>query len=270
MPPDTITKTSSPSPVTSGKQILSVANNNAMAAVPTSSDGGNSGRAFGNRLSHNLRKLLDSAGSGFASVTQKKVELQNCLDQLHAGAGRIEEVHQHIKQFHVDFDASADGERLAEARRVLASIESDPQHQHGTPSMPSDVVAIKTTIENLESHKDKELSKMINEKFGEVNLDDLHGSLKKLESKVERLQAEIAHEEPTPENMLKKHEAMANQQMAIQASMTAVNNLQSMVTTVSQAQTAQIAALMNQILDDIKAINELMKKGGRTMTDAIG
>lgn len=251
-----------------GHQSLDNINNLHATSTPLSSDGGSLARAFGSRFEHKLRGLMKSAGSEFSNIAKKKADLQTCHEQLQLETEKFQTAYQKVKQqCEQNFDASETGQELIKFRRGLREIEHDSAYLHGTPSYPSDVEAMRAKVDKLEKFKESEVSTMIK---SHADADGWGKPLEQLATKIEQLQSEIARDEPTPENMLKKHEAMANQQMALQAGMTAVNNLQSMVTTVSQAQTAQIAAFMNQILDDIKAINELMKKGGRTMTDAIG
>lgn len=74
----------------------------------------------------------------------------------------------------------------------------------------------------------------------------------------------------TPEHAFNQHQEMANRQQAIQLAMTSMSNVQNIFTTMQQSATAQVSAMCNQILDGVKAINDLMKKGGAMSSGAIG
>lgn len=74
----------------------------------------------------------------------------------------------------------------------------------------------------------------------------------------------------TPEHAFKQHQEMADRHQAIQMAMNSMSNLQNLLTTMQQAETARISAMCNQILDGVKAVNDLMKKGGAMTSGAIG
>ena len=58
--------------------------------------------------------------------------------------------------------------------------------------------------------------------------------------------------------------------MAAQEAIAAEQRKNMLKTTAIQVQNSETAALCNMILDCVKALNELMKKGGAAMVSAIG
>lgn len=58
--------------------------------------------------------------------------------------------------------------------------------------------------------------------------------------------------------------------MAAQEAIASNQRMNMLKTTAIQVQNAETAALCNMILDCVKALNELMKKGGAAMVSAIG
>lgn len=80
---------------------------------------------------------------------------------------------------------------------------------------------------------------------------------------------QIAHNRERENEVVQQGMASNEAHMASQAAISSFQSLNATVTAFSQAANANIAATCNMMLDCVKAIHELLKKGGNAMSSAI-